>query len=73
MKHVLTPGVPKLMAGACALLLVSGCATVVPDEDLVEQRAMARWNALLSDDLAGAYEYLSPAFRSSVTSVQYQR
>ena len=34
---------------------------------------MGRWDALLSDDLAGAYEYLSPGFRSSVSSLQYQR
>ncbi len=34
---------------------------------------MARWDALLSDDYAAAYEYLSPAYRSSVSLKQYQR
>lgn len=34
---------------------------------------MVRWDALLSGDLAAAYEYLSPGFRSSVSSLQYQR
>jgi hypothetical protein len=34
---------------------------------------MARWDAVLSDDLAGAYEYLSPGYRSSVPSARYQR
>ena len=36
-------------------------------------RASERWNVLLSGDITGAYEYLSPGYRSSVTSLQYQR
>lgn len=56
-----------------SLLLLSACATTTPKGDNIEKRATARWDTLLSDDLAGAYEYLSPGFRSSVTSTQYQR
>ena len=56
-----------------SLLLLSACATTMQIEDSIEKRATARWDALLGDDLAGAYEYLSPGFRSSVTSTQYQR
>ena len=55
------------------LLLVSACVTTRPAEQVVEERATARWNALLSDDLTGAYEYLSPGYRSSVSSKNYQR
>lgn len=66
---------------ACGLLLLSACATSTVNTEagssdpssLVEARAMARWDALLSGDLAAAYEYLSPGFRSSVSSLQYQR
>jgi len=61
-----------LMGVVCALLL-SACATPVSKEVQVEQRATARWETLLSGDLAGAYEYLSPGYRSSVTSIQYQQ
>ncbi len=57
----------------CSVLLLSACATITRPEDTVKQRVTARWEALLSDDLAGAYEFLSPGFRSSVSSVQYQR
>ena len=58
----------------CSLFLLSACATVAePKAASIEERVTARWNALLSDDLAGAYEFLSPGYRSSVTSVQYQR
>jgi hypothetical protein len=54
-------------------LLLSACATTMPPEEIVEERAMARWEALLSDDMAGAYEYLSPGYRSSVSLMAYQR
>jgi len=57
----------------CSLLLLSSCATTTRTENNIEERVTARWDTLLSSDLAGAYEYLSPGFRSSVTSLQYQR
>ena len=63
----------KWLAVACGVLIMSACATVVSPEIKIEDRVNARWKALLSDDLAGAYEFLSPGFRSGVTSVQYQR
>ncbi len=56
-----------------ALLLLAACATIVPTEQLIEQRATARWDAILSGNLEDAYAYLSPGYRSSVSSVQYQR
>jgi len=59
------------------ILALSACVTTVPVEKRVEDRAMARWNTLLntlfSDDWAGAYEYFSPGYRSSVSFKQYQR
>ncbi len=58
---------------SCGLLLLSACATTVRTENTIEKRAMARWNTVLNGDLAGAYEFLSPGFRSSVPSLQYQR
>lgn len=57
----------------CGLLLLSACATSTPKSDGIEARAMARWETLLAGDLGGAYEYLSPGFRSSVSSMDYQR
>lgn len=56
------------------IFLLSACATSAPKpSSSVEDRATMRWEKLLSDDLAGAYEYLSPGYRSSVSSIQYQR
>ena len=56
-----------------SLLLLSACATTTPKAPDIEERATARWNTLLSGDIAGAYDYLSPGYRSSVPSIQYQR
>jgi len=57
----------------CILLLLSACATTAQTGDTIEKRATARWDVLLSGDLAGAYEFLSPGYRSSVSSLDYQR
>ena len=57
----------------CSLLLLSACATTQQSEDVVGKRAQARWDAILADDLMTAYEYLSPGYRSSVSSIQYVR
>lgn len=65
----------RLLVVVCGLFLLSACATStsVSTESLIEQRATARWETFFSGDLAGAYEYLSPAYRTSVSSLQYQR
>ena len=67
-----TRGISPLLLGVTTLLL-SACATTIPPERTIEERVTARWDTVLSDDFAGAYEYLSPGYRSSVSSVQYQR
>lgn len=56
-----------------SLMLLSACATTSGTQDTLETRVMARWNAILSEDYAGAYEFLSPGYRSSVSLAQYQR
>jgi len=63
----------KGLALLCGLLLLSACATTAPKAPDIQERANARWEALLSGDIAAAYEYLSPGYRSSVSSLQYQR
>jgi hypothetical protein len=65
----------RLLAVVCSLIMLSACATGpgVSPESLVEERAKARWEAYFSGDLAGSYEYLTPGYRSSVSSLQYQR
>ena len=76
MKRIVSHIKLNLAGAALCLLLLSGCATTTTQdapETTLEERAMARWDALLGGDLAAAYEFLTPAFRSSVSSLQYQR
>ena len=56
-----------------SLLLLSACASTEPKTSSIEERATAYWDTLFSGDLAGAYEFLSPGYRSSVSSMDYQR
>ena len=57
-----------------AVMLLSACATTSSSspEDIVKQRAQARWDALLSRDYAGAYALYSPGFRSTATVVDFE-
>jgi hypothetical protein len=57
-----------LSAGALGLVL-SACAAVgvgKSPEEVVRARAQQRWDLMLKGDMAGAYEYLSPASKASL-------
>ena len=53
--------------------LTAACATLgptSPNEEkvkVVTERATARWKAIIGKDFAAAYEYMSPASRTTVT------
>jgi len=53
--------------------LLTSCASTPSKTPSIQQRAQARWDALLAGDLSAAYGYLSPGTRSSIGSLQYQR
>lgn len=55
--------------------LVAGCATSNGAQNQpvsLEDRAQARWDHLLANQSAEAYQYLSPGYRSSVSLGAYQ-
>ena len=59
------------------LLAVAGCAGVGPlaqksTEQVVSERADARWHYLIKGDFKAAYDYLSPSYRSAVSPEQYR-
>lgn len=60
-------------AFVAALAFAAGCAVVEPrpDAEVVKERAQARWDALVSGDLAKAYGFLSPVTRSTITPEAY--
>jgi len=56
------------------LLLVSGCSLVptLTTEQVINQRATNRWNALITHNWKDAYQYETKGFRSSHTIKQFQ-
>lgn len=60
------------VAALAAVLLLAGCALNTPrsPEDAVTERAKARWEAILADDVEAAYSLYSPGYRSAVSQRQ---
>lgn len=61
--------------GVNALLLAalaSACATIQPAATIVQQRAQARWDALLAGDYDSAYGFYSPGYRSAHSRVDFE-
>lgn len=69
MKNKLAPAARAGTLAALAALLLAGCAAVEPraPEDIVAERAQARWDALLAGDVDAAYPYYAPGYRSGVS------
>jgi hypothetical protein len=64
-----------LLAGGCATLPFGGFSADSPKEEkvaAVRERAEARWNALVQDDIPAAYRYLSPTTRDVLSLDQYR-
>ena len=55
-------------------LLVSACAALpgLTPQDQVRARATQRWQALLANDYAKAYEFATPSYRALVTPDSYR-
>ncbi|MGA9572668.1 MAG: hypothetical protein WBS20_01840 [Lysobacterales bacterium] len=73
MKYFSVTRYARPLAIVCVLFLLSACAATAKKGISIEERVNARWAALMRDDLEGAYGYLSPGYRSSVSLKQYQR
>jgi len=76
MNAIKISGAARPAATALVLLLVmllSACATTstAEPEDIVRDRAQARWDALLAGDFETAYSYYSPGFRSATSVVDF--
>ncbi len=62
-------------AALAAALALAACASnsAKTPEQIVVERAEARWQHLIKQDFAGAYAYLTPAYRDVVPQEQYRR
>ena len=54
------------------VFLLSACATTPSTDELVKERAEARWEALLSRDYASAYSFYSPGYRSTASVTDFE-
>jgi len=60
-----------------AIAVAAGCASIGagsrPADEVVLERAQARWNALVERDFATAYPYLTSGYRAVVPLQSYRR
>jgi hypothetical protein len=56
-----------------AAIVLAGCATTKPRtaQEIVKERAQARWDAVVKGDSKTAYDYLSPGSRAVITAEAY--
>ena len=73
MRKLLTKRFAMLLGVLCAAALLSACASSGKKTETIEERVNGRWAALLGNDIEGAYRYLTPGYRTSVTLQQYRR
>lgn len=73
MRHLLTKRSLMPLAALCAAMVLSACAATGKKTESIEDRVNGRWAALLGNDLEGAYKYLTPGYRTSVSMQQYRR
>ena len=50
-----------------------GCGEPKTPEQIVAERAQARWDALLAGDFETAYSFASPSYRDIVDAVRFQQ
>lgn len=65
---------PVQLLGLLLLVaLLSACAASAPTRDeVIPERAQARWDALLAGDFGTAYGYLSPGVRSTMSATDFE-
>ena len=62
----------KGLFAAITVAFLSACAATPADDDSrVVERAQARWDAVIANDLETAYAFYSPGYRSSTSLVDY--
>ena len=65
----------RVLGVAALASALAGCDGLKPKtpEEVVAQRAEARWAALIKGDFDGAYAYLPPSFRAVVSAPDYRK
>jgi hypothetical protein len=63
----------KRLIWVLTAVLLTGCAALpwAKPEDVVRQRAQARWDALMAGEWSKAYTYMAPSYRGLVDEKRY--
>lgn len=63
----------RFATGLAVMAMVASCAAVKPRtaEEIVKERAQARWDALVKGDAKAAYAFMSPGSRALLTAEAY--
>ena len=61
----------KLLLSFGAVALLAACSDPRPPEEIVAERAQARWDALVKQEFEAAWEYMTPGFREHTDSRDY--
>jgi len=59
-----------MMIGMIALL--AACSDPRPAAEVVEERAQARWEAMVARDFQTAWEYYTPGYREQTTAAEFE-
>lgn len=70
--RLLCAGRHAVAGGLCLLMLAACAAASVAQDEVIKQRAQARWDALLAGDYPVAYSYASPGYRSSASVTDFE-
>jgi hypothetical protein len=78
LKNLGIGGFLKALAGwifALCFAVAAGCASDPmrgrSDQEVIKERAQARWNAMVKSDFGTAYSYMSPSGRAIITKDGY--
>ena len=73
--HTITPRRAALAILAAGALALGGCAALTPKtpEQIVAERAEARWNALIQGEFEQAWTYTQPGYRAIVQQKDYRK
>jgi len=62
----------KILTMMGMIALLAACSDPRPPAEVVEERAQARWQAMVARDFQGAWEYYTPGFREQMTAVEFE-
>ncbi len=61
----------RLLFLSALLVVLTACAPAPTPEEIVAERAQARWNALVSIDFEGSYDFRTPGYRAETTRTEH--